>query len=1095
MSSRNILFNKLEEFISKYYKNLLLKGGIYFLSISLASFILLSTVEYFGEFDRLVRGILFWLFILTNSFIFWKWIVQPLFGLYRLGRSLSHKEAAKIIGNHFSSVQDQLINILQLQELSEKDNALVEASIEQKVKRLQAIPFASAIDLKSNLAYLKYVIIPIVIVCLLFFTGNKDVIVDSSSRIASYNTEFLPVAPFQFILENEELMVIKGNDLMLNMRLKGSEIPKNAKVVVNGMSYNMLQNKQGHFSYLFKTPQESIRFQFLANGFFSENYSLKVIPKPVVLKFTTELVYPKYTGRQNEILENIGNLEVPKGTRIKWLFETKDSEDVFVRFDNISTCKKQSDKKFMFSKQVSNSSSYSVFTKNDFITGDSISYKISAVADVYPNITIKETVDSINPKQRFFEGYVEDDYGLSRLTFNYLINSKNNDNWQSTDLLIPANKSYNFFESFNFDDYGIDYGQEISYYFEVWDNDGFNGSKASRSKRYSFKNATIQELEEESEQNNEKLKQDIEESKSLAEQIQKELEKLQEQLLKDKTLGWDEKQKAKDLIDKQEALKQKVDNIRKQQEENNLKENNFKKPDEDLIKKQEEIQRLFDNIMDEEMNEMLNELKEMMDDINKEDLKEALENMQKSDEDIEKELDRTLELFKQMEVQQKIEQNINKLNELSKQQDELAGKRSEEKEKLKEEQLDIESQFEDIQKDLEKAQELNEKLENKQTMPSTKSLENMIKEDIKKSLDKLNKNMKKQAAKNQENAADKMQEMSQSLQSALQSAQQEQIVEDMQTLRQILENLVTLSLDQENILKSITEININSPIFLDYLQLQNKLQADAQIIEDSLFALSKRQPQIQSIVNSEINTINLNMQRSLEEMSERRSKVASEKQQFAMTSANNLALILSETLEQMQKEMANISDKPSSKMCNKPKSGGEGMKKMKQMQNQVKDQMKQMLSNKKKGKMGKGSKGLAQLAAKQEMIRNRMSELREELSNDLGSKQSIDKLIRQMEENEVDIINDNITLESLKRQQSIMTRLLEAEKAQMERDEEKTRESTEWLNNLSNRLVNPFEDYQKEKAKQEELLKTIPPTFKPFYKEKVRTYFKNINGQ
>ena len=142
--------------------------------------------------------------------------------------------------------------------------------------------------------------------------------------------------------------------------------------------------------------------------------------------------------------------------------------------------------------------------------------------------------------------------------------------------------------------------------------------------------------------------------------------------------------------------------------------------------------------------------------------------------------------------------------------------------------------------------------------------------------------------------------MGQALQATLDSQQKEQLSEDMQTLRQILENLVTLSIDQEDVLQSITNINLNSPLYLDYLQLQNKLQSDTEIIEDSLFA-QQRQPQIQSVVNKEINAIYMNMGKALDEMAKEESRQARENQQFAMTSANNLALLLSEALEQMQK--------------------------------------------------------------------------------------------------------------------------------------------------------------------------------------------------
>ena len=86
-------------------------------------------------------------------------------------------------------------------------------------------------------------------------------------------------------------------------------------------------------------------------------------------------------------------------------------------------------------------------------------------------------------------------------------------------------------------------------------------------------------------------------------------------------------------------------------------------------------------------------------------------------------------------------------------------------------------------------------------------------------------------------ASEKMKEMSESLQSFVEQSKSESLAEDLQALRQILENLIALSIDQENILKSISKINLNSPIYLDYIQQQNKLQSDAQIIEDSLFFL------------------------------------------------------------------------------------------------------------------------------------------------------------------------------------------------------------------------------------------------------------------
>ena len=69
-------------------------------------------------------------------------------------------------------------------------------------------------------------------------------------------------------------------------------------------------------------------------------------------------------------------------------------------------------------------------------------------------------------------------------------------------------------------------------------------------------------------------------------------------------------------------------------------------------------------------------------------------------------------------------------------------------------------------------------------------------------------------------------------------------------------------------------------------------------------------------------------------------------------------------------------------------------------------------------KKSTSSKDIAQLAAQQEMIRKRMSEIRNELSKNTEEKRNIDALIKEMEENEIDIINNEITKETLLRQEN-----------------------------------------------------------------------------
>ena len=139
--SKNILFEKLNNFINKFYKNQLIKGGIITTSVFIIFFITFSIVEYFSHSGIVFRAILFWSYIFINAVVILKYIIIPLLHLYRFGVVINYKQAAKIIGKHFYEIEDKLLNILQLNELSESENDLVYASIQQKIDEIKMISF------------------------------------------------------------------------------------------------------------------------------------------------------------------------------------------------------------------------------------------------------------------------------------------------------------------------------------------------------------------------------------------------------------------------------------------------------------------------------------------------------------------------------------------------------------------------------------------------------------------------------------------------------------------------------------------------------------------------------------------------------------------------------------------------------------------------------------------------------------------------------------------------------------------------------------------------------------------------------------------
>ena len=98
--------------------------------------------------------------------------------------------------------------------------------------------------------------------------------------------------------------------------------------------------------------------------------------------------------------------------------------------------------------------------------------------------------------------------------------------------------------------------------------------------------------------------------------------------------------------------------------------------------------------------------------------------------------------------------------------------------------------------------------------------------------------------------------MAQQMQMAMESGESESQEEDLEALRALLENIITLSFDQEGLMDKFKKIDRTDPKYVQYGQEQRKLKDYAAMVEDSLYALSKRIIQIEPIVLREIRSIN-----------------------------------------------------------------------------------------------------------------------------------------------------------------------------------------------------------------------------------------------
>ncbi|MFA7275045.1 MAG: hypothetical protein WC044_14335 [Crocinitomicaceae bacterium] len=1115
MSAFDRLIQQIDSFIRKYYKNEMVKGLIFFVGVLLSSFLLVTFLEYIGHFNSYVRAVLFFGFLSVNGFIFGKYLLLSLLKLYSFGKRIDRTQAANIIGSFFPQISDRLVNTLQLNESGNDGNfELIRASVVQRSTALGVFNFGDAIDLSNNKKYAKW-LTPLFLVLLLVAVLVPKMLTQGTERVVNFKQEYIPESPFKFSLQNNELILEEGDDAPIEVKVTGSYIPDKVYLVSDEGKFLMDWKSRNVAGYTLSKLSKDVNFYFEANGFKSDEFSIGILPKSAIGRLQASIHYPTYLGRKDEVVENSGDLNVPEGTLIEWSFLTKNTKKVTVN-DGSKTETFTTDG-FKVKRTIKSDLTLKVRLEN-VQSGkiDSSSMSIISVRDAYPSIMVSEEKDSVSDGLRFFSGNISDDYGLTSLTFVYKIVSKDGKSREERmSVVSPRGASMPF-------DFGVDFRREklqiedrIEYYFVVGDNDGVNGSKTARSQVFTYQLPTLEELNDESQKDKEQTKEDLLSLLNKTKEFRKNVERLKKEVMNSKSIDWKAKNQLEKLRSDQMELNKSLQNLQQNMEKSAEEKNQLSEVDPLLLEKQAQIEELMKELMDEEMMDLLKKLEDLMREQNKDQIQNELEKLDQNAEDRNKQLDRSLEMLKKLQVNEKIDDIEKELNALAEEQRKLKDALEKDKlnaEKGKEKQDELNKKFDDVKKDLEEVKKLNEELLRPMELEDKKEEQEKISEEMKEASDGLDKNKKSKAGQKQEQSADDMEKLAEDLNKMQEEANEEQEGEDMEMLRHILKNLMTLSFDQELVMKKFAKVNDNDPAYKSYGRKQRSIVDDTKVVKDSLEALAKRQPKIASFVDAELNEIKKNHKLSLEDIDEHRNKELGQHQQYVMTSYNNLALLLNESLESMQKAAqenkpgAGSCDKPGGKGKPKPGEGSPGTSDMKQM---LKKQLEAMEKGKSpggkkpgdspggevpggqggKGMQGMGNKEISKMAAEQSAIRQRLEQLRDELNKEgKGKGNGLNPLINELDKQERDLLNKNFSSQMITRQKDILTRLLESEKALMERGFEEKRESQSGKDRGFGNQIR-FDEYNKEKLKQVELLRSVDPVFRKYYKDKANQYF------
>ena len=1127
---------KLDKFIRRYYLSALIRGGMLFFGLGMLYALFWVFIEHFFWLPSTGRGLVFWCLLAFETFLFYTLIFVPATKYFKIKNGIDNQEAAALIGAAFPEIKDKLLNTIQIKK--QGDSELVLASIQQKTLQFNPFSFERAVELKDNLKYLKYAIAPLLILAPFYLFGKEDSIEKSFKRMVDYKTTYTAPPPFFFHVSNNTLQTIEGVAFELGVDIKGDVIPEAVQIQFDNQTFFLKTLNSRRFLFEFSQPKNDIHFQLFSGDIKSKLHTLKVIKAPKIIGSKLAIKFPEYIKKKNTTLSNFGNITVPEGTVLSWLLSAAATDTIsFIEDPKTDYFKKNGDQ-FLLSRSVYADLDYRITTNNTLLKNHEIlDFTVRVIKDMPPEIIVQaQTTNTLN-ESMFFYGQMSDDYGITSLSLNYFPSGRKD--LRKTIEISNFNKD-NLDFSYTFPN-NIDLIPDTAYdlYFEAFDNYPFPKPNSTRSPVFSFRHKSQQTLKSEQLSKQRNALDGLEKAFSKIEQQEAAFEALKQNQQQKDALTFNDREKIKAFLERQKQQDEIIKNYNKKMDQA-LEQIDKDTPSPLREALKDRLAR--QNKQLEQDEKLLNELKALAKELEKEDLMERLEDMAKQNKSKQRSLEQMLELTKRYYVKQKAKQIQKELEALGEKQQSLSAK---EAENTSENQDDINKSFNKLAEQLEQLREKNKELSKPTAIPDTSIEERSIQKDqadAKKQLQQneqqegSNKDQKptKKAQKAQKKAALKMLQLASQMAQKMSGGGQKQMQEDVEMLRQILDNLLLFSFEQEVLMQRFKSSQGQQLEYAANLVDQKNIRTHFEHVDDSLFVISLRQPSIAEKVNKEISNVYYNIDRSLELFSENRPFQAAGAQQYAVTATNNLADMLSNVLNSMemqmemspgkgegdmqlpdiimsQEELQNQAGNEQKRLGEDPSNGSEGEDKegedSSESQKNSKDTNGKMPgqgqgegadhSNGKSGSSSKqgasgsfpdseeSSEALMRLYQKQNDLRQSL----ERLLKEKGYTPEGNTALEMMKKLEQSLINQGVSAQTQAEMQALKYQLLKLDRALKKQGIDTRRQSNTNTDAFDPQLPAPFDSPQQKLNSKEQLNRQTLP-LRQDYKKRIQDYFK-----
>jgi hypothetical protein len=1104
------------------YREELYRALINAFSIGLLLLTIVMLAESIAEFDATVRTILFYGYCITASAVLMWFTGKPLLCFFKILPQASNEEIARLIGSKFDQVGDRLENALDLSEMVRRGEAsyspeLVEVSLEHFQRSTAGMDFTLSVSYERVKFLLKTLSAVTAIVAIVLVIPGSP-FGEAAARLWNHDLQYTEPAPFTIIVDPGSINIVKGEPVHIKAHLQMTTPAADASLpdhmtmsftqegVSTPQEISLLKDSLGYFRYLFPSVKNSLHYFLEAVSVKSEEYSISVSDRPFIRSMKVSLIPPSYTKLARQSLEeNIGDIVALAGTRVQWTIRA--SKDL----KKCSMIMKEGKEIPLTKEGEEYTASYNVrypttyFVKLEDVNGISstgdIEYKITVIPDEYPTVEIVtpgRNVDVTKAMQMPLEFKIGDDFGITQLTLSFrLIQSKYENAEKSYGIIIPLDtiKQSNGIIPYDWDIsvMGLVPEDVVEYFAQVFDNDNVSGPKSAKSQTYLIRLPSLEEVFADADNLHDDAQKTLENSLKQAEDLKKDLEDLSNDMKRNQQMDWQKQNKTEDIAKKYQDIQKKIEDVNKQMDAmtQTLQRNNTLSPE--TLEKYTELQKMMQEMNSPEFQNALKRMQEAMKNVSPDQLLDAMQQVQFSEEQFRSSIERTLNLLKRIQVEEKVDEMVKRAAEMQREQEEVmkntqqikdndaqkAGELSRKQDEINQ-QL---SQMQEAMKDLrEKMEEFSKEMPLDKLSDAEKSVNDQdMKDAMKQSSQNLSSMQMESAMAAQQNAQSGMKEMSDQLSELQQQMLNNQMQQTMNTLNKGMQDMLQLSQRQEQLKNQSRTLDPNSQQFREMAQEQQSIQGDLSNVANMMADLSQKSFVVTPEMGKSIGRAMGQMQQAMSGIDQRNGLQTSSNQGEAMASLNKSATLMQQAMQSLQQ------------------SGGQGGGSLlQQLRNMA---MQQQGINMQSQQLG-GQQGLSQeqmremgrLAKQQEAVRKSLDQLQKEAQGSSEKERihgDLQKISDEMKEVVEQLKQNDVSPETIQRQERILSRLLQAQSSTRERDYEERRQATTGTT-IIRKSPAELSLQTKETQLQRDLQKAIDAGYSKDYIDLIRKYYEAL---